>query len=214
MSGATTSSRRRRITDDRWAADVDRRVHPRVPDDPGSEADQHLRRHRDVRRCDAGARHTGPYTIRQRPGDHGQGRRGLACPNRLEDAVDRTREPLGERLLRKLNGKLRDELLNGEIFCNLKEAKIVIEQWRRHYNEKRPHSSHGYRPPAPVTFGKIHSLERAPAMQWSLTRLGSRSRSGQRRRAHARRAWVRGGCPSGLIGGAGLHYPSQRGGEQ
>ncbi|MBM3504426.1 MAG: transposase [Alphaproteobacteria bacterium] len=118
---------------------------------------------------------------------------------------------MGERLLRKLNGKLRDELLNGEIFCNLKEAKIVIEQWRRHYNEKRPHSSHGYRPPAPVTFGKIHPLERAPAMQWSLTRLGSRSRSGQRRRAHARRAWVRGGCPSGLIGGAGLHYPSQRG---
>ena len=48
------------------------------------------------------------------------------------------------------NGKLRDELLNGEIFYSLKEAKIIIEQWRHHYNTKRPHSSLGYRPPAPV----------------------------------------------------------------
>jgi putative transposase len=50
------------------------------------------------------------------------------------------------------NGKLRDELLNGEIFYSLKEAKIVIEQWRKHYNTKRPHSALGYRPPAPVTY--------------------------------------------------------------
>jgi putative transposase len=49
------------------------------------------------------------------------------------------------------NGKLRDELLNGEIFYSLKEAQIVIEQWRIHYNTKRPHSSLGYRPPAPQT---------------------------------------------------------------
>ncbi len=47
------------------------------------------------------------------------------------------------------NGKLRDELLNREIFYSLKEAKVLIEQWRRHYNEVRPHSSLGYRPPAP-----------------------------------------------------------------
>lgn len=47
------------------------------------------------------------------------------------------------------NGKLRDELLNGEIFYTLAEAKIVIEQWRRHYNTARPHSSLGYKPPAP-----------------------------------------------------------------
>ncbi len=47
------------------------------------------------------------------------------------------------------NGKLRDELLNREIFCSLKEARVLIEQWRRHYNEVRPHSSLGYRPPAP-----------------------------------------------------------------
>jgi transposase InsO family protein len=47
------------------------------------------------------------------------------------------------------NGKLRDELLNGEIFYTLNEAKIVIEAWRRHYNTVRPHSSLRYRPPAP-----------------------------------------------------------------
>jgi putative transposase len=47
------------------------------------------------------------------------------------------------------NGKLRDELLNGEIFYTLAEAKIVIEAWRKHYNTVRPHSSLGYKPPAP-----------------------------------------------------------------
>ena len=49
------------------------------------------------------------------------------------------------------NGKLRDELLNGEIFYSLQEAKVLIEQWRRHYNTIRPHSALGYRPPAPQT---------------------------------------------------------------
>ena len=48
------------------------------------------------------------------------------------------------------NGKLRDELLNGEIFYSLKEAQIVIESWRVEYNTERPHSALGYRPPAPV----------------------------------------------------------------
>lgn len=47
------------------------------------------------------------------------------------------------------NGKLRDELLNTEIFYTLQEAQVLIERWRRHYNTVRPHSSLGYRPPAP-----------------------------------------------------------------
>ncbi len=47
------------------------------------------------------------------------------------------------------NGKLRDELLDGEIFDTLLEAKILIERWRVEYNTRRPHSSLGYRPPAP-----------------------------------------------------------------
>jgi putative transposase len=49
------------------------------------------------------------------------------------------------------NGKLRDELLNTEIFTTLHEAQVLIERWRRHYNTKRPHSALGYRPPAPET---------------------------------------------------------------
>jgi putative transposase len=50
------------------------------------------------------------------------------------------------------NARLRDELLNGEIFYTLREAKIIIESWRRHYNAVRPHASLGYKPPAPGVF--------------------------------------------------------------
>lgn len=50
------------------------------------------------------------------------------------------------------NGKMRYELLDGEIFYSLFEAKVVIENWRIHYNTIRPHSSLGGRPPAPETF--------------------------------------------------------------
>jgi hypothetical protein len=47
------------------------------------------------------------------------------------------------------NGKMRDELLEREIFDTLLEAKVLIERWRVQYNTVRPHSSLGYRPPAP-----------------------------------------------------------------
>ena len=47
------------------------------------------------------------------------------------------------------NARLRDELLNGEVFHTVAEARVLIERWRRHYNQERPHSSLGYRPPAP-----------------------------------------------------------------
>ena len=50
------------------------------------------------------------------------------------------------------NARLRDELLNGEIFYSLREAQIVIKSWRRHYNAVRPHASLGYKPPAPEVF--------------------------------------------------------------
>ena len=49
-------------------------------------------------------------------------------------------------------GKFRDELLNREIFDTLLEAKVIIENWRREYNQLRPHSSLGYRPPAPEAY--------------------------------------------------------------
>jgi len=51
--------------------------------------------------------------------------------------------------IESFNGKLRDELLNREIFTTLLEAKVLIENWRKEYNQVRPHSSLGYRPPAP-----------------------------------------------------------------
>ncbi len=57
-----------------------------------------------------------------------------------------------------------DECLNGEIFYSLKEATVVIEQWRNHYNTIRPHSSLGYRPPAPQTAAR-HYLDRPTPMQ-------------------------------------------------
>lgn len=47
------------------------------------------------------------------------------------------------------NGTLRDELLNGDIFYGVKEAQALVNQWVRHYNTTRPHSSLGYKPPAP-----------------------------------------------------------------
>jgi len=49
------------------------------------------------------------------------------------------------------NGKMRDQLLNGELFYTLKEAQIIIERWRIHYNTVRPHRSRGGQPPAPET---------------------------------------------------------------
>lgn len=51
--------------------------------------------------------------------------------------------------MESFNGKLRDELLDREIFYTLTEAKVLIERWRNHYNHVRPHSALGYRPPAP-----------------------------------------------------------------
>jgi putative transposase len=54
--------------------------------------------------------------------------------------------------IESFNARLRDELLNGEIFYTLREAQIIIESWRRHYNAIRPHASLGYKPPAPEVF--------------------------------------------------------------
>jgi transposase InsO family protein len=54
--------------------------------------------------------------------------------------------------IESFNARLRDELLDGEIFYSLREAQIVIESWRRHYNRVRPHAALGYTPPAPEVF--------------------------------------------------------------
>jgi len=60
--------------------------------------------------------------------------------------------PWENGFIESFNARLRDELLNGEIFYTLREAQIVIESWRRHYNTVRPHASVGYRAPAPEVF--------------------------------------------------------------
>jgi putative transposase len=54
--------------------------------------------------------------------------------------------------LESFNGKFRDELLNGEIFNTVIEARVITEQWRNHYNRIRPHNALGYRPLAPEIY--------------------------------------------------------------
>ena len=66
--------------------------------------------------------------------------------------------------IESFNGKLRDELLNGEIFYTIKEAEVLIEQWRWHYNHIRPHSSLGYRPPVPRAVLPAASMMQAVAV--------------------------------------------------
>ena len=53
--------------------------------------------------------------------------------------------------IESFNGKLRDELLDREVFTTLEEAKVLIEQWRKEYNQIRPHNARNNRPPAPET---------------------------------------------------------------
>ena len=59
------------------------------------------------------------------------------------------------------NARFRDELLDAEVFYSLREAQILIERWRRHYNTVRPHSSLGYRPPAPEA---VIPIDQRPTM--------------------------------------------------
>jgi hypothetical protein len=65
----------------------------------------------------------------------------------------------------RFQAKLRNEILNMEIFYTLKKFKVLIERWRHHFNTVRPHSLLGYRPPAPETIlSKVDVL--AYARQW------------------------------------------------
>jgi len=75
--------------------------------------------------------------------------------------------PWENGFIESFNGKLRDELLNGEIFYTLREAKVLINRWRTHYNTVRPHSSLGYRPPAPET--RITRVVKHPSEACSAT---------------------------------------------
>ena len=70
--------------------------------------------------------------------------------------------PWENGFIESFNARLRDELLDGELFYSLKEARIVIESWRRHYNTVRPHESLGYKPPAPEVFVPKIAARSAP----------------------------------------------------
>ena len=73
--------------------------------------------------------------------------------------------PWGNGSVESCNGKLQDELLNGEIFETRGEANVLIERWRRTDNPIRPHSSLGYQPPAPATIAPAPATI-APAPQY------------------------------------------------
>ncbi len=73
----------------------------------------------------------------------------MVKPSRVKTLYIEPGSPWENGYNESFNGKLRDELLNGEIFYTLKEAQILIERWRQEYNTVRPHSALGYRPPAP-----------------------------------------------------------------
>ena len=70
--------------------------------------------------------------------------------------------PWENGFIESFNARLRDKLLDGEIFYSLAEAKIIIESWRRHYNTVRPHGSLGYKPPAPEVFVPALAARSAP----------------------------------------------------
>jgi putative transposase len=72
--------------------------------------------------------------------------------------------PWENRYCESFNGKLRDELLDREIFYTLREAQVIIERWRTEYNTFRPHSSLGYKPPAPEALFKAFIVQNMPEM--------------------------------------------------
>ena len=73
--------------------------------------------------------------------------------------------PWENGFIESFNARLRDELLDGEIFYSLAEARIIVESWRRHYNTVRPHQSLGYKPPAPEVFIPVMGARSAPQPQ-------------------------------------------------
>ncbi len=70
--------------------------------------------------------------------------------------------------MESLNGTLRDELLIGEVFYRVAEARVQIERWREHYNRVRPHSALGCRPPAPEAIAAGPSFASLRAVQLRL----------------------------------------------
>ena len=126
----------------------------------------------------------GVPSVRQWPGVYGSGHQGLATVG-VKTLYVEPGSPWENGYCESFNGKLREECLNGEIFDSLKEARIVIEQWRPRYNRVRPHAALKYRP---QNAGGLYPTWE-PGSKVSnhnvigLTSLGTKSRPGQERRS-------------------------------
>jgi transposase InsO family protein len=91
---------------------------------------------------------------------------GLLQHYHIEGRKIQPGSPWENGYVESFNGKLTDELLSREIFYTLREAKVLIERWRVHYNTVRPHSSLGYRPPAPESIAMpLSNEQRANRME-------------------------------------------------
>ena len=119
----------------------------------------------------------GPIASRQRAYNH-CGQTVCMTPASAAGAVRSWLDRVGVRTLyiepgspwengyiESFNGKLRDELLNGEIFDTVLEARVLTERWRQEYNHVRPHSALGYRPPAPAAIRSWPSGSAPPHLQ-------------------------------------------------
>ena len=119
-------------------------------------------------RCSVGSLHPAgraqPYPLGQWPRVRGQAVQDWIRAVGAKTAYIDPGSPWENGYVESFNARLRDELLNGEIFYTLREAEIMIESWRRHYNTVRPHASLGYRPPAPeVLVPALAAWPAAPA---------------------------------------------------
>jgi transposase InsO family protein len=100
--------------------------------------------------------------LNEKPGSNLSGNQQWITAVGAKTAYIAPGSPWENGFIESFNARLRDELLDGEIFYSLAEAKIVIESWRRHYNTVRPHGSLGYKPPAPEVFVPAMTARSAP----------------------------------------------------
>jgi transposase InsO family protein len=104
---------------------------------------------RSAGRRDAVERSPGAYPFGQRPGVRRQDLRKWLAKTGAKTLYIEPGSPWENSYCESFNSKLRDEFLNGEIFYSMNEVQVLAERWRVPYNTVRPHSSLGYRPPAP-----------------------------------------------------------------
>ena len=128
---------------------------PGDPDRPEAELDRRDRSLYPARRtrpCSVGVAHRGaigPSPVGDGPEFIAKAVRDWIAAMGAKTAFIEPGSPWENGSCESFNAKLRDEPLNGEIFYSLAEARVVVEAWRVHCNTVRPHSSLGYRPPAP-----------------------------------------------------------------